>query len=49
MIEQLRNGTSSDLVAIHLQEALDALGVISGDNVKVDVLDQIFSRFCLGK
>ena len=49
VIEQLRNGTSSDLVAIHLQEALDALGVISGDNVKVDVLDQIFSRFCVGK
>jgi tRNA modification GTPase len=49
VIEQLRNGTSSDLVAIHLREALDALGVISGDNVKVDVLDQIFSRFCVGK
>ena len=49
VIEQLQNGTSSDLVAIHLQEAIDALGVISGDNVKVDVLDQIFSRFCVGK
>jgi tRNA modification GTPase len=49
VIEQLRNGTSSDLVAIHLQEAIDALGVISGDNVKVDVLDEIFSRFCVGK
>jgi tRNA modification GTPase len=49
VVELLQNGTSSDLVAIHLQEALDALGVISGDNVKVDVLDQIFSRFCVGK
>ena len=49
VIEQLRNGTSSELVAIHLQEAIDALGVISGDTVKVDVLDQIFSRFCVGK
>jgi tRNA modification GTPase len=49
VIEQLRNGTSSDLVAIHLQEAIDALGVISGDNVKVDVLNEIFSRFCVGK
>ena len=49
LIEQLQNGTSSDLLAIHLQEAIDALGVISGDNVKVDVLDQIFSRFCVGK
>ena len=49
VIEQLQNQTSSELVAIHLQEALDALGVISGDTAKVDVLDQIFSRFCVGK
>ncbi len=49
VIEQLQNRTSSELVAIHLQEAIDALGVISGDTVKVDVLDQIFSRFCVGK
>jgi tRNA modification GTPase len=49
VIEQLRNGTSSDLVAIHLQEAIDALGVISGHNAKVDVVNEIFSRFCVGK
>jgi tRNA modification GTPase len=49
IIEHLRKGTSSDLTAIHLQEAIDALGAISGENVKVDVLDQIFSRFCVGK
>ncbi|MDX1708967.1 MAG: tRNA uridine-5-carboxymethylaminomethyl(34) synthesis GTPase MnmE [Desulfobacterales bacterium] len=49
MIGLLQNRISSDLVAIHLQEAIDALGAISGDNVKVDVLDQIFSRFCVGK
>jgi tRNA modification GTPase len=49
VIEQLNKGTPNELVAIHLQEAIDALGVISGDNVKVDVLDQIFSRFCVGK
>ena len=49
VIEELQNGTPGDLVAIHLQEAIDALGVISGDNVKVDVLDEIFSRFCVGK
>jgi len=49
IIESLQNGTSSDLMAIHVQEAIDALGAISGENVKVDVLDQIFSRFCVGK
>jgi tRNA modification GTPase len=49
VIAQLKNGTSSDLLAIPLQEAIDALGVISGDNVKVDMLNEIFSRFCVGK
>jgi tRNA modification GTPase len=49
VIEQLKSGISSDLLAIPLQEAIDALGVISGDNVKVDVLNEIFSRFCVGK
>jgi tRNA modification GTPase len=47
--EALRQETSSELVAIHLQEAIDALGEITGDSTKVDVLDQIFSRFCVGK
>jgi tRNA modification GTPase len=46
---QLQNGPSSELVAIHLQEAIDTLGVISGDTVKLEVLDEIFSRFCVGK
>jgi tRNA modification GTPase len=49
VIKQLKKGTPNELVAIHLQEAIDALGVISGDNVKVDVLNEIFSRFCVGK
>ena len=48
-VEELRKGTSSDLVAIHLQEAIGALGEITGDSAKMDVLDQIFSRFCVGK
>ena len=45
----LKNGTPMELVAIHLQEAIDSLGQILGTNVKVDLLDQIFSRFCIGK
>ncbi len=47
--DELQKGTSSDLVAIHLQEAIGTLGEITGDSAKVDVLDQIFSRFCVGK
>jgi len=46
---ELQNGTPMELVAIQLQDAIDALGQIIGTTVKVDVLDQIFSRFCIGK
>jgi tRNA modification GTPase len=46
---ELNNGTPMELVAIHFQEAIEALGQILGTNVKVDLLDQIFSRFCIGK
>ena len=49
VLEQFQNGTPSDLVAIDLKAAIDALGAITGDNAKVDVLDEIFSRFCVGK
>ena len=47
--EQLESGPAPELIAIHLQDAIEALGQILGTSVKVDVLDQIFSRFCIGK
>ena len=34
---------------IDIQEAADSLGEIIGTTAKADVLDQIFSRFCIGK
>jgi len=46
---ELINKTPMELVAIHFQEAIEALGQILGTNVKVDLLEQIFSRFCIGK
>jgi len=38
-----------ELVALELRESLHALGAIVGDGVDRDVLDLIFSRFCIGK
>lgn len=38
-----------ELIAIDVQEALDALGEIIGLTTREDVIDQIFSRFCIGK
>jgi len=46
---ELNSGTPMELVAIHFQGAVDSLGQILGTNVNVDILDQIFSRFCIGK
>jgi len=46
---QMQEGFAAELIAISLQDALKALGQIVGTSEAVDVLDQIFSRFCIGK
>jgi tRNA modification GTPase len=38
-----------DVLAVDLNEALDALGEITGEVTSQDILNQIFSRFCVGK
>jgi len=38
-----------ELIAIDLTAALDALGEIIGVTDKTELLDEIFSRFCIGK
>ncbi len=38
-----------ELAAVSLRTAIDAIGRIHGRTVMPDVLDRIFSRFCLGK
>lgn len=47
--EGFRAGRPAELVAIDLKEALDSLGKIIGVTTSEDILDQIFSRFCIGK
>jgi tRNA modification GTPase len=39
----------NDLVAIDVRDALMSIGEITGENVNERVLDEIFSRFCIGK
>ncbi len=38
-----------EIVALELKSGLDALGEIIGETATEDILDSIFSRFCLGK
>ncbi|VBB07484.1 transforming protein p21 ras signature [Lucifera butyrica] len=39
----------SDCIVIDLRAAWEKLGEITGDTVSEDIIDQIFSRFCIGK
>jgi len=48
-IRNLKEGLPLDIVALDLQDGLDALGEIIGESTHEDLLDRIFSRFCLGK
>ncbi|MFA7230403.1 MAG: tRNA uridine-5-carboxymethylaminomethyl(34) synthesis GTPase MnmE [Victivallaceae bacterium] len=38
-----------ELAAVHLRDTISALGLIIGENADPDILDNIFSRFCIGK
>ena len=38
-----------DIISISIKETLGDLGKITGDNVGEDIINEIFSKFCLGK
>jgi tRNA modification GTPase len=38
-----------EIVALDLRDALNALGEITGETTTDDILNQIFTRFCIGK
>lgn len=42
-------GEALDIIEIDIREAYDRLGEIIGETVSDEVLDEVFSRFCLGK
>lgn len=48
-IEAIGNEISLELVAMDLRIALSALGEITGQTTTEDLLDRIFSQFCIGK
>lgn len=40
---------SPELIAVELKDALDSVGEIVGEIITDDLLDKIFSQFCIGK
>ena len=45
----INNGMPEDFYSIDLMSAYAALGRITGEEVGEDLVNEIFSRFCMGK
>lgn len=48
-LASVQNGLPEDMVSFDLQEALSALGEITGETASEELIDRIFEKFCLGK
>ena len=48
-VGELQKGTPIEIVAIDIKDAVDRIGEVIGYQCDKDILDQIFSRFCIGK
>ncbi len=49
IFETIEMGLPMDLIAVDLKEALDSLSEVTGEISNEDLLDHIFSNFCVGK
>ena len=47
--QALTDGVTPDALLTDVEEALEALGELTGQSVREDVTDRIFSKFCVGK
>jgi tRNA modification GTPase len=45
----MAEGRSIEIIAVDFQQAINGLGEIAGETVTEDILDKIFSEFCIGK
>jgi tRNA modification GTPase len=45
----LSGGASGDMLSADIRLVIDEIGSITGAVTNEDILDQIFSRFCIGK
>jgi tRNA modification GTPase len=49
ILEGLKKKIPYDLLTVDLKDVLDSLGEITGYSVSNEIIDHIFSRFCIGK
>ena len=47
--ETIRKNVGIDFVSIDLRAALENLSQLTGESVSDDVINEIFSKFCVGK
>ena len=48
-MQGLRSGLTPDMVLIDIEEAMEAMGEVTGATVREDITARIFERFCVGK
>ena len=48
-LNTIEMGMAEDFIVIDIRSAWEKLGEITGDTVDEDIIDQIFSQFCIGK
>jgi tRNA modification GTPase len=48
-LNNVATGAELELLAVDLRDALSALGAVTGETTTDEILDQIFSSFCIGK
>ncbi|MCI0448405.1 MAG: tRNA uridine-5-carboxymethylaminomethyl(34) synthesis GTPase MnmE [Chlorobi bacterium] len=47
--EQIKQGGGNELISFEIRAAMDSLSEIIGKTSNVDILNNIFSKFCIGK
>ena len=49
VIDAIQTGVPVDITAIYFKDTIEELNKITGENVTEDIINEIFSKFCLGK
>lgn len=48
-VDLLNRGVPKEIIALTVRSALEVIGEMAGETTHIDLLDRIFSQFCIGK